>query len=196
MKKEYTLINSLLQKLNLKAVEVKFEQMKLDDGQTTIEADSFEAGQAVMIVTEDDQKIALPAGEYGLEDGRMLVVSEDGIIAEVKDAVSEEEAPMEEAQPVAEASAPTAQPVAKKVVEAVTKESYFSKEMPQEVVDLINKAIDARLEAIELAKVETVEEVVEMAKPISHNPEKKKVEFSLGAKSESITDFLNNKLNK
>jgi len=191
MKKEYTLINSLLQKLNLKAVELKFETMKLDDGQTTIEADSFEAGQAVMIVTEDDQKIAMPVGEYGLEDGRMLVVSEEGIIAEVKDAVSEEEeAPMEEAQPVAEASAPTAQPVAKKVVEAVTKESYFSKE---EVEEIVNKAIEAKMEAIELAKVE---EVVEMAKPIAHNPEKKKVEFSLGTKSESITDFLNNKLNK
>jgi len=187
MKKEYSTINTLLQKIGLKAVEVKLEQMKLDDGQTVIEADAFEAGNPVMIVTEDDQRIALPVGEYGLEDGRMLIVSEEGVIGEIKEMAAEEAAPVEE-QPVAQAEAPTATPIAKKVVEAVTKESYFSKE---EVEAKIAEAIENF--KTELSKVEEEAEVVEMAKAITHNPEPKANRINLGSKV-SITEFLNNKL--
>ena len=57
-------------------MEVKLEQMKLMDGVTVLEADSFEAGNEVFIVTEDEQKIPLPVGEYEFEDGRMLIVVE------------------------------------------------------------------------------------------------------------------------
>ena len=53
--------------------EVKLEQQALENG-TVIEADSFEAGSEVFIVTEDE-KVALPIGEYQLEDGRILVVA-------------------------------------------------------------------------------------------------------------------------
>ncbi|MCP3683124.1 MAG: hypothetical protein GY861_10575, partial [bacterium] len=72
--------------------EVKLESMKLENG-TTIEAEAFEANQEVFIVTEDE-KIALPVGEYELEDGRILVVAEEGVIAEMRD--GGEEAPAEE----------------------------------------------------------------------------------------------------
>jgi len=76
--------------------EVKLESMKLENG-TTIEAEAFEANQEVFIVTEDE-KIALPVGEYEMEDGRILVVAEEGVIAEMRDAGEEapEEAPAEE----------------------------------------------------------------------------------------------------
>jgi phosphoglycolate phosphatase-like HAD superfamily hydrolase len=43
--------------------------MKLMDGVTVLEADAFEAGMEVFIVTEDEQRVALPVGEYELEDG-------------------------------------------------------------------------------------------------------------------------------
>ncbi len=68
--------------------EVKLEQQALDNG-TVIEADSFEAGSEVFIIT-DDEKVALPIGEYQLEDGRMLVVVEEGLISEMKEAGEEE----------------------------------------------------------------------------------------------------------
>lgn len=68
--------------------EVKLEQQALENG-TVIEADSFEAGSEVFIVTEDE-KVALPVGEYQLEDGRMLVVAEEGLISEMKEAGEEE----------------------------------------------------------------------------------------------------------
>jgi len=68
--------------------EVKLEQQALENG-TVIEADSFEAGSEVFIITEDE-KVALPVGEYQLEDGRMLVVVEEGLISEMKEAGEEE----------------------------------------------------------------------------------------------------------
>ena len=43
----------------LLGMEVKLEQRKLEDGVTVIEAESFEAGAEVMIVTEDEQMIPL-----------------------------------------------------------------------------------------------------------------------------------------
>ena len=68
--------------------EVKLEQQALENG-TVIEADSFEAGSEVFIITEDE-KVALPIGEYQLEDGRILVVVEEGLISEIKEAGEEE----------------------------------------------------------------------------------------------------------
>ena len=70
--------NSLINQIKtLLGMEVKLETMKLSDGVTVLEAEMFEAGNEVFVVTEDEQKIALPIGEYELEDGRILVVVED-----------------------------------------------------------------------------------------------------------------------
>ena len=67
--------NQILNKVRvLLGMEVKLEQMKLGDGVTVLEAEMFEAGNEVFVVTEDEQKIALPVGEYELEDGRILAV--------------------------------------------------------------------------------------------------------------------------
>ena len=60
-------------------LEVKMEQLKMENG-TILEADKFEVGEPVFIVTEDE-KVALPIGSYELEDNKMLVVEEEGIIA-------------------------------------------------------------------------------------------------------------------
>lgn len=173
--------------IKLEAEKVALEQMKLDDGTTVIEADVFEAGNPVMIVTEDEQMIPLPVGVYGLEDGRELEVQEEGVIFEVREvAAEEEEAPVEEA-PVAASEKPAVMPVAKKVVESVSKESYFSK---QEVEEMISKAIEAKLS--EIIKVEEVVEEVELsAKPIVQNPERISFTSRMNEKG-GLTSFLNN----
>jgi hypothetical protein len=80
----------------LLGMEVKLETMKLMDGITIFEADSFEAEKEVFIVTEDEQKIPVPVGEYELEDGRILVVVEEGIISELKEKEEEVEEVIEE----------------------------------------------------------------------------------------------------
>ena len=68
--------------------KINLEQMKLENG-TVLEAESFESGKEVFILT-DDEKVALPIGEYEMEDGKILVIAEDGIISEIKEGGEEE----------------------------------------------------------------------------------------------------------
>ena len=86
------MVNQIKTLLN---IEVKLEEMKLDNG-TVVEAESFESGKEIFIVTDDD-KVALPVGEYMMEDSRLLVVEEEGMIADLKD-VSDEVPQEEEAE--------------------------------------------------------------------------------------------------
>ena len=79
----------LLEKIQtLLSAKVNLAEMTLENG-TILEAESFAAGESVFIKT-DDERVALPIGEYNLEDGRILIVEEEGVIAEIKEA---EEAP-------------------------------------------------------------------------------------------------------
>ena len=83
------MVNQIKTLLN---IEVKLEEMKLDNG-TVVEAESFESGKEIFIVTDDD-KVALPVGEYMMEDSRLLVVEEEGMIADLKEV--SDEVPQEE----------------------------------------------------------------------------------------------------
>jgi hypothetical protein len=199
--------NVLTQIKQLLGMEVKLEQMKLADGMTVIEADSFDPEMAVVIVTEDEQKIPLPVGEYELEDGRILVVTVEGIIAEVKEApAQEEEEPMEqpEAEVPVEAEAEVEVSTPKKTVESIIKETFFSE---MEALKLENEELKAKLETF--SKVEPTTEVtteeatekveLEEVKPISFNPEKTNPTefFKLASKKPRTTmDVILEKLNK
>jgi hypothetical protein len=115
-------LKRIMTELSAKSVvEVKFEQMKLDNG-TALEADSFEAGNEVFIVNEEE-RIAVPVGEYTMEDSRVLIVLEEGIIAEIREASIEEEvAPEVEVEVEASESA-----TPKKVIESHTVEQHLLK---------------------------------------------------------------------
>jgi len=137
-------------------IEVKLEQMKLNDGVTVIEADSFEANNEIFVVTEDDQRIPLPVGEYVVENGMVLIVTQEGVIAEIKE--QEEPAEVEEEE-LEKPQAPTEtieKSAVKKTVESMVKETFFS-----EYEEL--KAENERLKT-QLAQMEE-------PKPIVHNPE-------------------------
>ena len=75
--------------------ELALAQMKLDNG-AVLEAEAFEAGKEVFIVT-DDEKVALPDGTYKLEGGDDLV-AKDGIIESIGAAEEKEEEPTEEVE--------------------------------------------------------------------------------------------------
>ena len=77
--------------------EVKLAQAELENG-TIIESESFEVGNEIFIVTEDE-RVPLPPGEYKLIDGENIIVEEEGIIASigaVEEAPAEEEVEAEE----------------------------------------------------------------------------------------------------
>jgi hypothetical protein len=82
----------------VETVEVAMATMMLKDGVTILEAESFEAGQAVFIVAENGDKVPAPIGDHELEDGRVLVITEEGMIAEIKEAMAEEETPEAEVE--------------------------------------------------------------------------------------------------
>jgi hypothetical protein len=127
---------------------VKLAQMTLDNG-TVIEAESFEAGQSVFIVT-DDEKVALPIGEYKLEDGRSLVVEEEGVIA----SIGEAEAPAEE-------------------VEVEAEEEVIETEVPEEVAPEVEAIVEAVVEVVAPA-IEEVKEELKKLKEEFENSYKKK----------------------
>ena len=164
---------SILNKVRtLLGLEVKLETMLLSDGVSMLEAEVFEAGQPVFILTEDEQRIPLPIGEYELEDMRILVVIEEGVIADVREAAEPEvevevEAPAVEEE--VEAATETA-PQAKKVIESIVKESFFSE---IEALKKENEELKAKLSAqtTEVAEEVAPVELSEEPKPISFNPE-------------------------
>ena len=164
---------SILNKVRtLLGLEVKLETMRLSDGVSMLEADVFEAGQPVFILTEDEQRIPLPIGEYELEDMRILVVIEEGVIADVREAAEPEvevevEAPAVEEE--VEAATDTT-PQAKKIVESIVKESFFSE---IEALKKENEEFKAKLSAqtTEVAEEVAPVELSEEPKPISFNPE-------------------------
>jgi hypothetical protein len=164
---------SILNKVRtLLGLEVKLETMRLSDGVSMLEADAFEAGQPVFILTEDEQRIPVPVGEYELEDMRILVVIEEGVIAEVREAAEvEEEVEVEapEVEEEVEAATETA-PQAKKIVESIVKESFFSE---IEALKKENEELKAKLSAqtTEVAEEVAPVELSEEPKPISFNPE-------------------------
>ena len=189
--------NSLINQIKtLLGMEVKLETMKLSDGVTVLEAEMFEAGNEVFVVTEDEQKIALPIGEYEMEDSRILVVVEEGIISEIKEKEEEEEempeeAPIEE-EAKKEQEMETSKAAPKKVVESMIKESFFSE---IEALKNENNALKAELSKLKEAKEVELSEV----KPISFNPENENTNESikLSAKRQRTTmDSILEKLNK
>ena len=178
--------------------KVELASMKLMDGVTVLEADAFEPGMEVFIVTQDEQRIALPVGEYELEDGNMLEVTQEGVIAEIKAPTAEEEAP----NAPGEAQEPATEPMMaetpavtepKKIIKSQIEEMLFSK---IEELKAENEAL--KLQLSEQPKVEEAPVIDEPAsKPISHNPEKQNptTQFSWGGnRKESTMDRILNKL--
>ena len=75
--------------LGVELSDIQLAELKLENG-TVLEAEVFESGKEVFIKTEDE-KVALPVGEYELEDNRVLVIEEEGMIKEIKNAEHEED---------------------------------------------------------------------------------------------------------
>jgi hypothetical protein len=127
--------------------------MKLEDGITIVEAEAFEPDFSIGIVTADGI-VPMPMGEYKLEDGSILVVEVEGIIAEIKQEEAEEEeveievAPEEVVEPELEAEVSAPSP--KRIVESVSKETFFEAELEALKTELA--AIKAENESLKADK--------------------------------------------
>lgn len=140
---------------------VELAQAKLDNG-TVLEAEAFESGNEIFILT-DDEKVAVPVGEYTMEDGQILVVSEEGIIGEIKSESQEEGEEVEASDEVEE-------------LEEVEAE-YATKQELAEVRSLVEEIKQMIEKKEEMSEVEeqVKEELSETpaTEAITHNPEPK-----------------------
>ena len=163
--------------LSIETEEVKLATATLENG-TIVEAESFAAGQEVFIVTEDE-KVALPVGDYTLEDGNVLMVKEEGIIDSIG-AAQEEEEPSEESlneeteleEDKEEMGYATKEELAevKSMIEEIKAMIKDKEEMSEEVSEEPKEELSEEIKEEE-AKEEIKEELSEIPK-VKHNPEK------------------------
>jgi hypothetical protein len=182
-------------------IEVKLEEMKLENG-TVITTDALEKGNEVFIVT-DDEKVAMPVGEYILEDGKLLVVQEEGIIADVRD-VSDDVPAKEETEDleetieteVPEEVASEVEAIVEAVVEVI---APVIEEVKSEIEELKKKYSSLAEKEEEVKEEKKKEDLSAAKKPITRSSAKKtsknKVEFGTGKFSTTLDRVLN-KLNK
>jgi hypothetical protein len=165
---------------------VELASAKLADG-TTVEAELLEAGQNIFLIGSEGEKVAVPVGEYPMEDGRILVVTEEGVIAEIKEMVEEEEQEV-----TIEVEAAAAEPTIPEVMAMI--------QSLKDEVEMMKAEMGKKEEmaAQEAEKEEEVKEVVMAAeKPIVAAPVEVKPElkFQISAKRTATTaDRVFNKL--
>jgi len=204
--------NILNEVRTLLGISVELEKMELENG-TVLESDSFESGAEVFIKVDEDL-IALPVGEYETKDGKVVVVSEEGVIAEIKDASEEEEAPAKEEAPeeeealaeeevadIKEEEVPAEDDI-KNVINAIVEEMSVLKAEIEKLKG--GEAEDLSTEKVvteELSAVVGVELSEPTAETISHTPDnvsEKKQQFfnaNKGGKRSILNNVFNN-LNK
>ena len=182
--------NIVGEKVELSENKIEMAEVTLENG-TVLVAESFEAGNSIFIKTEDEQ-IALPVGEYELEDGKILAVVEEGLIDSIKEAAKEEEAVEEEE--LSEES----EEVKETELEEEEKMNYVTKEEFASAVEEIKAMIDEKLGNKEEMKEEAQEEVKEekeelsavAPEPVKHNPEAEvdnKVNFHIASNRTQTT---------
>jgi hypothetical protein len=186
------------------AVQVDLAQVKTADGAAIFDAEAFEIGQAVFIVTEEGN-IPVPMGEYILEEGLKIKVDEQGVIVEVAtegEEVEEVEAKdMEEKEEVMGEDKMEAK-MPKKIIKTKTEmeESYFNKfdarlsaiEKTNKDLEAVNVQLSAENEDLKRQLAETP------AEHTKFNPDaevKRDFQFKIGAKrNETIQDRVFNSL--
>jgi hypothetical protein len=179
-------LNDIFKKIEfaLQPEAVALASAKLADG-TLVEAEVLEAGQNIFLIGSEGEKVAVPVGEYQMEDGRILVVTEEGVIAEIKEKA--EEAEQEVTIEVEAAAEPT-------VSEVMAMIQSLKDEVEMMKAEMGNK----EEMSVEAVKEEEVKEVVMAAeKPIVAAPVevKSELKFQIGAKRTATTaDRVFNKL--
>ena len=194
--------SEMLKKINtLLGVKVELEELVLDNG-TRIFADSYDKGESVFIVTDEDERVPLPAGDYTIDDGRILIVKDDGLIDEVgleseeeegyKDGIEDEKEDVKEdleeeiVVEVPEEIAPEIGDIITAVVEVI---SPIIEEVKEEIEELKKKYG-------EVDKVKEKMSKTPARKPLAHAPSKQNEGFTYGQNRPQTTmDRVLSKLN-
>ena len=167
------------------AVKTELAQAELKEG-TTIEADSFEEGQAVFIVTEDGEKIPMPEGTYELEDGRKVEVNDSSMIVAIGSGDEKEE----EAEGEAEVEQEAKEEMSEETEGEAPKEEELKEDEKEEMGDM-DKLREELRQYVREVVMEAMQEKEEMsseegeAKAEEAAPEEAKEE-EVEAKAEEV----------
>ena len=191
--KANNILNRILAELS-SIREVKFEQMTLENG-AVLEAESFEAGNEVFVISGED-RVAAPIGEHLLADGRILVITEEGVIAEIKEASEEAEVEVEaqaaESTELAEMEVKEEAPAVVAVIERVLEEIA----MMREEMKGMREEMGGYAKKEEMAAVKAELSAAPAAKAIKHNPETKQVQKMSTNRPERAIDRVLARINK
>ena len=164
--------------LGVELSDIQLAELKLENG-TVLEADAFESGKEVFIKTEDEN-VALPVGEYELEDSRLLVVEEEGVIKEIKAQEEEEKEDEEKEDDKEEMRYVTREEFRKEMDElkdmvekmmSPKEKEEMSSQIQEEVSLAVTEVLNSEAEEKEILKEELSQPAAE---PLKHNPEEKK----------------------
>jgi len=179
------------------AVKTELAQAELKEG-TTIEADSFEEGQAVFIITEDGEKIPMPEGTYELEDGRKVEVNDSSMIVAIGTGEEKEEEAEGEAEVEQEAKEEMSEEGEATEVEAKEDEKEeelgdmdkLREELRQYVREVVMEAMQEKAEMSseettpEASAEETEEKTEEKAEEVAVEASAQKVSAKIKVKPE------------
>lgn len=195
------MLNQIKEVLGIELSEEKvvLAEMTLENG-TKIQAESFEVGQQVFIVSDSEDSIPLPIGNYSLDTGEILSVTSEGIIGSIGEANNDE--PAEEEAPEVEASEETTD-TSVKSEETTHKVVYATKEEVENLTTMIAE-LKTMIEAKEAPetlveeKTEDIELAAEVVEPIAHNPEAVDTQTATSFTNVTVqkAKYLNNLVNQ
>jgi hypothetical protein len=169
------------------AIEVNLEQMKTMDGQAIFDAETFEVGSPIFVVTPDGN-IPAPQGEFAMEDGTIISVDDKGYISEIASIEEEapegememQNAPMKEqtGKPVAEEPPMDMTAKPKKLTESVIKTTEYSAEISDLKKEFESLKLKLSSMADENAELKSRLESEESPRTY-HSPEKPNAKASL-----------------
>jgi hypothetical protein len=187
--------NSILNRILAELASVRnvsLATMNLENG-AVLEAEAFEAGNEVFILSGED-RVAAPVGEHLLEDGRILVITEEGVIAEIKDAPAAAEVAVEVEVPTELADMPMVEeaPAVVAIIEKVLEEIAMMREEMKGMREEMGSY--AKKEEMKAMKAEL--SAAPAAKAIKHNPETKQVQKMSSNRPEKTIDRVLARMNK
>jgi len=189
--------NSILNRILAELASVRnvsLATMNLENG-AVLEAEAFEAGNEVFVVSGED-RVAAPVGEHLLEDGRILVITEEGVIAEIKDAAAEAEVEVEveasEATELADMPMAEEAPAVVAIIERVLEEIAMMREEMKGMRD----EMGGYAKKEEMAAVKAELSAAPAAKAIKHNPETKQVQKMSTNRPQKTIDRVLARINK
>jgi hypothetical protein len=135
---------------------------------------------------DEEIPVPLPVGEYELNDGRILVVVEAGIIDAINEATTEEEVIEEELGEEVKTEPTDKEREARRVIESIVTEKIFALEekFKKQIEDLTTALSEEKKERVEFSK-ESLELISKIGNEPKEEPKQKQFK-AFGKKSNNI----------